>query len=101
MYKLWHHKRSPCLGGKHARGRAWARGLPALWDSRVIQVALLVAPPPVLPNDHILHADGAHVAQHLHLLITNVLCVKAHLPSGTCQINHKIPNMLSLHVQCL
>ena len=81
--------------------RARARGIPALWDSGVVQVALLVAAPSVLPNDHILHADGAHVAQHLHLLITNVLSVKAHLPNGTCQIGHKISNMLSYHVGCL
>ena len=83
---------------KHTRARARARAIPALWDSGVIQVALFAAAPPVLPNDHILHADGAHIAQHLHLLITDVLRVKAHLPSGTCQINHKIWNMFALHV---
>jgi len=84
-------------GGMSAR----ARDIPALWDSGVIQVALLVAPPSVLPNDHVLHADGAHVAQHLHLLITDILRIKAHLPNGRCQISHKISNMCSLHVRCL
>lgn len=55
---------------------------PASGDSLVVQVALLALAAPVLPYHHILHLDGAHVAQHLHLLIPDVLCIQTHLPTG-------------------
>ncbi len=49
---------------------------PASWHGLVIQVAwfvdaVLVAAL-VLPDDNIVHVDGQHVAQDLHLLIPDV-----------------------------
>ena len=51
--------------------------VPASRHSLVIQVArlldaMLVAAL-VLPNHHIVHADGEHVPQHFHLLVPDVL----------------------------
>ena len=60
---------------------------PASRNSMIVQVALLALAAPVLPYDHILHLDGAHVAQHLHLLIPDVLCVQTHLhKQHTCGV---------------
>ena len=60
---------------------------PALWHSIVLQVAQLLVglslASAVLPHNHVIHADGVHVAQHLDLLIADVLCIQADLQGRT------------------
>ena len=56
---------------------------PALGDSVVVQVAGLGAlahAAAVLAHHDVVQAQLLHAAQHLHLLVANVLRVQAHLP---------------------